>query len=127
MTKVLIIDDHPIVLQGCRRMLEDAGVTDVIEAADATSGYRLFGDKRPEVVIIDLGLHDSGLGGLELIRRIRADDKNVRILVFTSHSDPVISAPARQPAATATLAKTTPPEHSIEASKNVRVGTRNLS
>ena len=35
MTKVLIIDDHPIVLQGCRRMLEEAGVTDVIEAADA--------------------------------------------------------------------------------------------
>ena len=127
MTKVLIIDDHPIVLQGCRRMLEDAGVTNVIEAADATSGYRLFGDKRPEVVIIDLGLHDSGLGGLELIRRIRADDMNVRILVFSMHSDPVIVARALQAGATGYVVKDTSPEHFIEAFKNVRVGTRYLS
>ena len=41
MTSVLIIDDHPIVLQGCRRMLEDAGVETVLEARDAAAGYRL--------------------------------------------------------------------------------------
>ena len=40
MTSVLIIDDHPIVLQACRRMLEDAGVATVLEARDAISGYR---------------------------------------------------------------------------------------
>jgi DNA-binding NarL/FixJ family response regulator len=127
MTKVLIIDDHPIVLQGCRRMLEDAGVTDVIEAADAASGYRLFSGKRPEVVIIDLGLHDSGLGGLELIRRVRADDMNVRILVFSMHSDPVVVARALQAGATGYVVKDTSPEHFIEAFKKVCVGTRYLS
>src|SRR5262245_50216319 len=42
MTSVLIIDDHPIVLQGLRRVLEDAGVKPVLEARDVTSGYRLF-------------------------------------------------------------------------------------
>jgi len=127
MTKVLIIDDHPIVLQGCRRMLEDAGVTDVIEAADAASGYRLFSGKRPEVVIIDLGLHNGGLGGLELIRRIRADDMNVRILVFSMHSDPVVVARALQAGATGYVVKDTSPEHFIEAFKKVRAGTRYLS
>jgi two-component system invasion response regulator UvrY len=127
MTKVLIIDDHPIVLKGCRRMLEDAGVTDVIEAEDAASGYRLFSGKRPEVVIIDLGLHDSGLGGLELIRRIRADDMNVRILVFSMHSDPVVVARALQAGATGYVVKDTSPEHFIEAFKKVRIGRRHLS
>jgi two-component system, NarL family, invasion response regulator UvrY len=127
MTKVLIIDDHPIVLQGCRRMLENAGVTDVIEAADAASGYRLFSGKRPQVVIIDLGLHDSGLGGLELIRRIRADDMNVRILVFSMHSDPVVVARALQAGATGYVVKDTSPERFIEAFKKVRAGTRYLS
>jgi DNA-binding NarL/FixJ family response regulator len=127
MTTVLIIDDHPIVLQGCRRMLEDAGVTDVIEAADAASGYRLFSGKHPEVVIVDLGLHDSKLGGLELIRRIRADDINVRILVFSMHSDPVIVARALQAGATGYVVKDTSPEHFIEAFKKVRAGTRYLS
>jgi DNA-binding NarL/FixJ family response regulator len=127
MTTVLIIDDHPIVLQGCRRMLEDAGVTDVIEAADAASGYQLFSGKRPQVVIIDLGLQDSRLGGLELIRRIRADDTNVRILVFSMHSDPVIVARALQAGATGYVVKDTSAEHFIEAFKKVRAGTRYLS
>ena len=127
MTTVLIIDDHPIVLQGCRRMLEDAGFTDVIEAADAASGYQLFSGKRPQVVIIDLGLHDSRLGGLELIRRIRADDMNARILVFSMHSDPVIIARALQAGATGYVVKDTSAEHFIEAFKKVRAGARYLS
>jgi DNA-binding NarL/FixJ family response regulator len=127
MTEVLIIDDHPIVLQGCRRMLEDAGVTDVIAAADTASGYRLFSGKRPRVVIIDLGLQNGGLGGLELIRRIRADDMNVRILVFSMHSDPVVVARALQAGATGYAVKDTSPEHFIEAFKMVRAGKRYLS
>ena len=42
MTRVLIVDDHPIVLQGCRRMLQDAGINDVFEARDPATGYRLY-------------------------------------------------------------------------------------
>jgi two-component system, NarL family, invasion response regulator UvrY len=127
MTTVLIIDDHPIVLQGCRRMLEDVGVTDVIEAAEAPSGYRLFSGKRPNVVIVDLGLQDGGLGGLELIRRIRVDDARVPILVFSMHSDPVIVARALQAGATGYVLKDTSPENFIEAFEKVRVGVRYLS
>ena len=56
MTSVLIIDDHPIVLQGCRRMLEDAGVQRVLEARDPTSGYRLYRRHHPDVVIVDLAM-----------------------------------------------------------------------
>ncbi len=127
MTTVLIIDDHPIVLQGCRRMLEDAGVTNVIEAGDAMSGYRLFSGKRPDIVIIDLGLQDGAIGGLELIRRIRTDDINVRILVFSMHSDPAIVARALQVGATGYVVKDTSPENFIEAFKKVRVGMKYLS
>ena len=127
MTKVLIIDDHPIVLQGCRRMLEDVGVTDVIEAGYTRSGYRLFSGKRPDIVIVDLGLPDGGLGGLELIRRIRTDDIHVRILVFSMHSDPVIVARALQAGASGYVVKDTSPENFIEAFKKVRLGMRYLS
>ena len=127
MTRVLIIDDHPIVLQGCRRMLEDVGVTDVIEAGDTRSGYRLFSGKRPDIVIVDLGLQDGGLGGLELIRRIRTDDIHVRILVFSMHSDPVIVARALRAGASGYVVKDTSPENFIEAFKKVRLGMRYLS
>jgi len=87
MTSVLIIDDHPIVLQGCRRMLEDAGIVRVLEARDATSGYRLYRRHHPDVVIVDLAMQGSGLGGLDVIRRMRSHDQRSRILVFSMHSE----------------------------------------
>jgi DNA-binding NarL/FixJ family response regulator len=127
MTTVLIVDDHPIVLQGCRRMLQDVGVNEIIEARDTADGHRLFREHSPDVVIVDLGLQDNGLGGLELIRRIRADDLNVRILVFSMHSDPVIVARALQAGATGYVVKDTSPEAITEAFQKVRAGRRYLS
>jgi len=88
MSGVLIVDDHPIVLQGCRRILEDAGIVDLLEARDAVSGYELYRDHRPDVVIIDLAMQGDTLGGLSLIRRISEHDLHARILVLSMHSDP---------------------------------------
>jgi len=122
MTSVLIIDDHPIVLQGCRRMLEGAGVTVVLEARDAVSGYRLYRRHRPDVVIIDLAMQGSGLGGLPLIRRISAHDRRVRILVFSMHSDPIIVARALEAGATGYVLKDTSSADLLEAFEKVRAG-----
>ena len=127
MTSVLIIDDHPIVLQGCRRMLEDAGVTVVLEARDAVSGYRLYRRHRPDVVIVDLAMQGSGLGGLPLIRRISAHDRRVRILVFSMHSDPIIVARALEAGATGYVLKDTSSADLLEAFEKVRAGKPYLS
>ena len=67
MTTVVVVDDHPIVLQGCRRMLEDAGVEVILEARDAITGYKLCRRHRPDVAIVDLAMQDGGLSGLPLI------------------------------------------------------------
>ena len=56
MTTVLLIDDHPIVLQGCRRVLQDAGVRDVLEADTVADGYRQFRRSKPDVIVVDLAL-----------------------------------------------------------------------
>jgi two-component system, NarL family, invasion response regulator UvrY len=127
MTSVLIIDDHPIVLQGCRRMLEDAGINDVLEARNAASGYRLFHRHHPDVVIIDLGLQGSSLVGLPLIRRISAHDPRVRILVFSMHSDPVIVARALKAGATGYVLKDTSSADLLDAFEKVRAGKPYLS
>ena len=127
MTRVLVVDDHPIVLQGCRRMLQDAGINDVFEARDPETGYRLYCSHTPEVVVVDLGMQDKGLSGLELIRRIRGHDAHVRILVFSMHSDPVIVARALQAGATGYVVKDTSAEKFIEAFQSVRTGTPYLS
>jgi DNA-binding NarL/FixJ family response regulator len=125
MTSVLIIDDHPIVLQGCRRMLEDAGVKTVLEARDATSGYRLYRRHRPDVVIVDLAMQGSGLRGLDVIRRMRSHDQRSRILVFSMHSDPIIAARALEAGATGYVLKDS--DELMKAFDQVRTGTPYLS
>jgi DNA-binding NarL/FixJ family response regulator len=127
MTSVLIIDDHPIVLQGCRRMLEDAGIADVIEARDPVAGYRLYHRHRPAVVIVDLAMQGSGLGGLPLIRRIAAHDRRVRILVFSMHRDPIIVARALEAGATGYILKDTAAADLLQAFQTVRAGKPYLS
>ena len=127
MTRVLVIDDHPIVLQGCRRMLEDAGIAAVLEARDAAAGYRLYRRHHPDVVIVDLAINGSGLAGLLLIRRINAHDPHTRILVFSMHSDPIIVARALEAGATGYVLKDTSSEDLMQAFDTVRAGTPYLS
>ena len=127
MTSVLIIDDHPIVLQGCRRMLEDAGVQRVLEARDATSGYRLYRRHHPDVVIVDLAMQGSGLGGLDVIRRMRSHDPRTRILVFSMHSDPMIAARALEAGATGYVLKDTSSDEVLKAFQRVRENRPYLS
>lgn len=132
MTRVLLIDDHPVVLQGCRRVLEDAGACEVFEATSVATGYRLYRRLSPEVVIVDLSLQGKGLGGLglsglELIRRLRCHDPRLPILVLSMHGDPVIVSRAMEAGATGYLLKDRPPENLLEAYETVRRGEPYLS
>jgi len=127
MTTVLIIDDHPIVLQGCRRLLEDAGVETVLEARDPASGYRLYRRHHPDVVIVDLVMQGSRLGGLDVIRRMHSHDPRTRILVFSMHSDPTIAARSLEAGATGYVLKDTSSYELMKAFEQVRAGTPYLS
>jgi len=59
-TRVLVIDD----LQGCRQLLEDAGVDNIVEAQSLADGFRLYRVQRPDVIIVDLATRTGALGGL---------------------------------------------------------------
>jgi two-component system, NarL family, invasion response regulator UvrY len=127
MASVLIIDDHPIVLQGCRRILQDAGVATILEARDIVGGYRLYRRHRPDAVIVDLELQARGLGGLSLIQRIHAHDPHTRILVFSMHSDPAIVARTLEAGALGYVNKDTSSEEFLRAFEQVMAGTPYLS
>jgi DNA-binding NarL/FixJ family response regulator len=122
MTSVLIIDDHPIVLQGCRRVLEDAGMAPVLAASDLVTGYRLYRRHRPDVVIVDLAIQGKGLGGLELIRRIRGHDARAHILVLSMHNDAMIVARSLEAGASGYVLKDTSSEELVKAVQQVSAG-----
>ncbi|GLK67985.1 response regulator transcription factor [Hansschlegelia plantiphila] len=120
MNRALVIDDHPIVLEGCRRVLLDAGFQEVLEAATVLSGFQLYRQFRPELVIVDLAIRGSGLAGLSLIRRLRLHDETTPILVFSMHGDPIIASRAFKAGATGFLAKDMGPKTFLEAIEKVR-------
>src|SRR4030066_266132 len=83
---VLLIDDHPVVRDGFRRILENTpDIRVVAEADDGETGYTLYREYKPDVVVLDLNM--PGIGGLETIRRIRAHDPEAHILVFSMHGN----------------------------------------
>lgn len=127
MTSVLVIDDHPIVLQGCRCLLEDWGVERVLEASTALAGYRLFRREKPNMVIVDLALHGRGLGGILLVRRLRMHNARIPILVFSMHGDPMIASRALEAGADGYVLKDTSSGALMEAFDRVRRGQPYIS
>jgi DNA-binding NarL/FixJ family response regulator len=91
---VVLVEDHIALRKGLELLLRDRGfhVTGVTDSAQ--EGYELFGKRRPDVAVIDIGLADGS--GLELAQRILDEDPEAGVLVYTGLSDPAaIEAAAR--------------------------------
>ncbi len=123
---VLVIDDHPFVLQGCARTLEDTGAR-VLMASSLADGYRQYRAHKPAMIIVDLTIRQALLGGLSLVRRLRLHDKRTPILVLSMHSDPTIVRRALEAGATGYVLKDAPPEEFLKAFHIVRQGRQYLS
>lgn len=123
---ILLVDDHPIVREGYRRLLErQPGHRVVAEASTAAEAYRAYRGTRPDVTLVDLTL--GGPGGLEVIRHIRQFDRNARLLVFTMHQNAAYAMKAFEAGASGYVTKTSPPEELVAAVKTVAAGGRALS
>ncbi len=121
---VLVVDDHPIVARACRLVLEPAGIGTVVAAHNADTGYQAFLQHKPDVIVVDLSLHEEKLGGLDLIKRIRSNNPNVRILVFSMHADFGSFIAALEFGATGYLVKDAPPQELVKAVRETGAGRR---
>ncbi|HWK40050.1 MAG TPA: response regulator transcription factor [Hyphomicrobium sp.] len=123
---ILLVDDHPVVREGYRRLLEMRGRFSVCaEAEDVAQAYIAYKSHRPSVVIMDLTL--QGASGLEAVRRIREWDKDARILVFTMHQGSAFALKAFEAGASGYITKSSPPDALIRAVEIVARGGRALS
>lgn len=118
--KLLIVDDHPVVRSGLRRLLAIEPATDIREAATGQDALSIFGEFRPDLVILDLNL--PGMTGLAVIRRLKAADAAVRILVISMIENPIYVTRVLQAGATGYLSKNAPPEQILVAIKQVADG-----
>jgi DNA-binding NarL/FixJ family response regulator len=85
-TRIMLADDHPLLRQALRDVLEKQRDFDVIaEASDGEEAVRLATELGPDVVIMDISM--PGLNGMEATKLIKAGHPAIAVLVLTVHSD----------------------------------------
>lgn len=123
---ILLADDHPIVRQGYRRVLENQPDFQVVaEAENAASAYSAFKAHSPDIVVMDISM--PGASGLEAIRNIRARDRHAHILVFSMHSEASLVKAAFNAGAGGYVTKSSEPAVLIRAIRSVAHGERAMS
>jgi DNA-binding NarL/FixJ family response regulator len=121
--RILLVDDHAVVREGYRRLLEQTEDIRVLaEAGNGEDAYRLFCELRPRVVVMDISL--PRISGIEVTRRMVARDPGARVLVFSMHEDVVFASRALAAGARGYIAKSAAPEVLVEAIRRIAAGQR---
>ena len=124
--RVMLVDDHAIVREGYRSLLQKQDRLQVVaEAGDGAEAYRVYKEVKPDLVIMDLSM--PGIGGVEAIRRLRQWDHAARILVFTMHQSAAYAIQAIKAGARGFVTKSNPPETLLHAIAEVMAGRIALS
>jgi two-component system invasion response regulator UvrY len=123
---VLLVDDHAVVREGYRRLLErDASLVVVGEAATAAQALRFDTQFEPDVIVLDIGL--PGVSGIEILRRIIARRPAARVLMFSMYQDGIYATRALDAGARGYLSKASAPDLLVEAVRSVAGGGRFVS
>jgi len=106
--QILLVDDHAIVREGYRSLLQkQPNLTVIADARDAAEAYQNYKTFQPDVVIMDISM--PGQSGLEAISRIRQYDAQARILVFSMHQNPSFALQAIRAGALGYVTKSSDP------------------
>jgi two-component system, NarL family, invasion response regulator UvrY len=122
MIRVMLVDDHALVRMGFRMLLADASVEVVAEAGSGEQACQDYPRVRPDVVVMDLSM--PGMGGLEAVRRLLAQDPKARILALSAHEDTAHPRRVLRAGALGYLAKRSAPDALIAAVTAVARGDR---
>ena len=123
--KILIVDDHPMVVSGCRSLFASEPGFEIEDAGDAASGHRAFVRTRPDVTIIDVKLPD--VSGFELLRRIRKTEPTAKTIIFSMNDDPAFVVRAVEMGVQGYLSKGDDPRLFVKAVRRVLAGENFIS
>ena len=107
--RLFLVEDHPLMRQMLRRLLEGEGDLSVVgEAASAEAVLAQLGESAPDLILIDLSL--PGMNGLQLIKQLKGERPDLRCLVVTGHSDTLYKHAALAAGAAGFITKDNPDE-----------------
>jgi two-component system, NarL family, invasion response regulator UvrY len=120
--RVMLVDDHALVRMGFRMLLADAQIDVVAEAETGEQACVDYPRVQPDVVVMDLSM--PGMGGLEAVRRLLAQDPGARVLVLSAFEDTAHPRRVLRAGALGYLTKRSAPEALIKAVTAVARGQR---
>lgn len=119
--RVLIADDHAIVRQGLRLLLEPQTEIEVIgEAADGAMALQLVRSLKPDVLLLDLLMPD--MNGIEVLQRLREVEHSTQVLVLSSSSDDYLITDALKAGASGYVLKVSRMADLVQAIERVAAG-----
>jgi DNA-binding NarL/FixJ family response regulator len=124
--KILIVDDHPAVREAlAARIALHPDLVVCGEAADVAQTLQLIAQQQPDIIITDITLKTGD--GIDLIKRIKAHDANMRILVWSMHSESLYAERALRAGAMGYITKEQATQQIIEAIREILAGKLYLS
>jgi two-component system, NarL family, response regulator NreC len=123
--RILLAEDHVIVRQGLRALLEQAGMTVIGEASDGQEALRIAHEQHPDVAILDIAM--PHLNGLETARRLREALPQTKIVLLTMHTEDPYVLEAMQAGAVGYVLKTQAAADIVQAIRDVVHGEIYLS
>lgn len=124
--RVLIVDDHPLVRHGLREMLSRQPDLEMLgECETAVEAVRAALALQPDLVIVDIALKDTN--GLDLLKRLRKQDRSLRMLVLSMHDEAFFAERALRAGAGGYVSKQESPQRVLEAVRSVLKGGVYLS
>ena len=125
-TKVLLADDHAVLREGLRSLLElETGMEVVAEVADGRRAVEVARELRPDVVVMDIGMPD--LNGVEATRRIVSGSDRTRVLCLSVHKEASLVQAMLEAGATGYILKTSASRELVQAVRAVAGGQTYLS
>ena len=126
MVRIIIVDDHPIVREGLKKILENT--PDITVVDEAGSGEELLNKIRKnnyDLILLDISM--PGRGGLELLEQLKLEKHNLKILILSIHSEENYAVRALRTGASGYLTKDKAPFELIEAIRKVSRGGKYVS
>ena len=119
-TRVLIIEDHPVVRDGCQRIFNRRSDIEVAEASTAEAGIALNKTFNPDVIVLDVGLPDAS--GFDIIPKLIASNAKARIIIFSMYGTRSFVTSALEKGAAGYITKNDDPSTILTAIDKVRAG-----
>lgn len=126
MVRILIADDHVIIREGLKRILETAGEFDVV--GEAASGPEVLDRARtthPDVVLLDVTM--PGQGGIETVKDLKRENPQARVLILTVHPEDHFAVRCLKDGVDGYLTKDAAPEQLVQAIRRVQRGGKYIS